>query len=62
VQLLTENEAREANPQLFGAQDPQVTFTDDELARQLTRKRQLRELYEEDEQANKTRRTRKTEE
>lgn len=55
VAVLTEDEAREANPQLFGAQDPQIVFTDDELARQLTRKKQLRELYAEDEAANKSR-------
>jgi hypothetical protein len=48
IAVLTEKEAKTANPQLFGVGDPQVTFTDDELARQLTRKKQLRELYEED--------------
>jgi hypothetical protein len=48
VTVLTEKEAKAANPQLFGVGDPQVVFTDDELARQLTRKKQLRELYEED--------------
>lgn len=53
--IITEEEAREAHPQLFGVQDPQVVFTDDELARQLTRKKQLRELYAEDEAANKSR-------
>jgi hypothetical protein len=57
VTVLTEDEAREAHPQLFGVGDPQVTFTDDELARQLARKKQLRELFEEDEavQAAKSR-------
>lgn len=48
VTVLDEEQAREANPQLFGALDPQVVFTDDELARQLNRKKQLRELFEED--------------
>lgn len=55
IVVLTEDEAREAHPQLFGAQDPQVVFTDDELARQLTRKKQLRELYAEEEAATKSR-------
>ncbi len=48
IQVLDEAAAREGNPQLFGVIDPQVSFTDEELARQLTRKKQLRELYEED--------------
>jgi hypothetical protein len=56
VSILTEDEAREANPQLFGHLDPKVIFTDDELARQLTRKKQLRELYEEDAAANAAKR------
>ncbi|WP_158862003.1 hypothetical protein [Leifsonia sp. AG29] len=28
---ISEEEARELNPQLFGANDPQITFTDEEL-------------------------------
>lgn len=59
VEVITEEEAREAHPQLFGAHDPQIVFTDDELARQLTRKKQLAELYAEDDALNKTRRSRK---
>ena len=55
VTVISEDEARDAHPQLFGAQDPQVVFTDDELARQLTRKKQLRELYAEEEAATKSR-------
>lgn len=55
ITVITEDEAREAHPQLFGAQDPQVVFTDDELARQLTRKKQLRELYAEEDAASKSR-------
>lgn len=55
VTVITEEEARDAHPQLFGAADPQVVFTDDELARQLTRKKQLRELYAEDAAQSKKR-------
>lgn len=42
---LNEDEAREAHPQLFGAADPKITFTDDELIRALQRKRMLAELH-----------------
>lgn len=55
VTVITEEEARDAHPQLFGAADPQVVFTDDELARVLTRKKQLRELYAEDAASSKKR-------
>lgn len=55
VTILSEAEAREANTQLFGVHDPQVVFTDDELARKLKRQRDLRELYAEEEQLAKGR-------
>lgn len=55
VTVITEDDARTAHPQLFGEADPQVVFTDDELARVLTRKKQLRELYAEDAAPSKKR-------
>lgn len=42
---VTEKEARAANPQLFGALDPRIVLTDDELSRALQRKKNLAELY-----------------
>jgi hypothetical protein len=42
---ITEEEARALHPQLFGAPDPRVTYTDDELGAQLHRKRMLDELF-----------------
>lgn len=45
--VITEAQARKANPQLFGKLDPQITFTDDELARAATRRRTLDELFPE---------------
>lgn len=45
VTEITEDEARELNPQLFGAPDPQISFTDDELGTQIQRKRMLDELF-----------------
>lgn len=47
ITVITEADAKKEHPALFGKPDPQVVFTDDELARQLTRKKQLRELAEE---------------
>lgn len=44
---INEAQARKGNPQLFGAADPQVTFTDDELVRAAQRKRTLEELFPE---------------
>ena len=58
VTVITEAQARKANPQLFGAHDPQVVFTDEELARKLKRQRDHRELYAEDEALNKAARSR----
>lgn len=43
---ITEEEARKAHPQLFGAPDPQVTYTPQELALALQQKRMLDELHE----------------
>lgn len=48
ITVITEKEARAAHPQLFGAPDPQIVFTDDELARALERKRRLKELFAQD--------------
>lgn len=45
VTEITEDEARTLNPQLFGAPDPQVSFTDDELSTQIQRRRLLDELF-----------------
>jgi hypothetical protein len=42
---ITEREAKKRNPQLFGAPDPQVTLTDDELVRAAQRKKLLDELF-----------------
>lgn len=42
---ISEAEARESHPQLFGVPDPQITFTDDELAREASRQRMLGELH-----------------
>lgn len=43
--VVTEKEAKAAHPQLFGAADPQIRFTDDELVRVAQRKKLLAELY-----------------
>jgi hypothetical protein len=42
---ITEEEARELHPQLFGAPDEQVTYTDNELNAQIQRKRMLDDLF-----------------
>lgn len=44
-EVVTEKQAKAANPQLFGAADPQITFTDDELVRAAQRKKLLAELF-----------------
>lgn len=50
--VISEEEAREANPQLFGAWDPQVTFTPAELVAQATYQKQLAE-FQRDHEANR---------
>ncbi|MET4702773.1 hypothetical protein [Frigoribacterium sp. UYMn621] len=42
---ISEADAREGHPQLFGKEDLQVSYTTDELHRALERKRMLDELY-----------------
>lgn len=42
--LVDEDEARKANPQLFGEWDDQIVFTDDELARQALREEAIQKL------------------
>ncbi len=44
---IKESEAKRLNPQLFGAPDPQVSFTDEELVRAANRKKTLAELFPE---------------
>lgn len=41
---ITEQEAKEARPQLFGAADPTIKLTDEELIRALDREEKLAEL------------------
>lgn len=55
VSVITEDEAREANPQLFGAWDPQVVFTPAELVAQATYQKQLAE-FQRDHESNRRRR------
>ena len=44
--LITEDEARQANPQLFGEWDDRVVYTDDEVARMVARQKALDEWRE----------------
>jgi hypothetical protein len=43
---VTEQEARNAHPHLFGKADPRVTYTPAELTAAVDRKRMLDELYD----------------
>ena len=43
---ISETEARKAHPQLFGAPDPQISYTQKELAEAVQRKQMLDELHE----------------
>jgi hypothetical protein len=42
--LVTEKEAREANPQLFGEWDDRIVFTDDEIARAVQREEAIKKF------------------
>jgi hypothetical protein len=42
--LITEKEAREANPQLFGEWDDRIVFTDDEIARAVQREEAIKKF------------------
>ncbi|MDQ4213770.1 hypothetical protein [Microbacterium capsulatum] len=46
ITVLTEEQAREKNPQLFGAWDPQVTFTPEELIAQRKYQKDLAEFQQ----------------
>lgn len=52
IVVIDEAEAEEANPQLFGAHDPQIVFTPAELVAQATYQKQLAE-FTADHEANR---------
>lgn len=54
ITVLDESQAEQENPQLFGAWDPQVTFTPAELVAQATYQEQLAK-FKTDHETNRTR-------
>lgn len=44
-EVVDEEEAREENPQLFGAHDPRISYTAAELTQQYQQRQMLEELY-----------------